>query len=114
MDIAEDPLGGVPGGGSPSISVAIEGSTTCAPGAGGVADAAVGVCAANTTSGVVAEALFVIICAAPLRTAVGNEVAIASGDVTTLEEPVVAGPAARVAAGRTGFIDTGAFRPGVL
>ena len=117
MDIAEDPLGGVPGGGSPSISVAIEGSA-CTTGAGEVADAAVdtagNACAADTTSGVVADALFDIVSAAPLRTAGGNEVAIVSGEVTTLDEPVVADTAARESAGDTGFIDTGACRPGVL
>ncbi len=106
-----DPLGGVPGGAGPCISVAI-GGNVCATGAGGVADAAVGTCVADTTSGVVADALFVIACAAPLRTAEGNEVA--SGDTTTLEGPGVAGAAARESAGDTGFIDTGTCRPGVL
>ncbi len=60
----DDPAGGIPGGASPCISVAIEGST-CAPGTGGVADATVDTAvddrAAEATSGVVAEALFVIV-----------------------------------------------------
>ena len=64
LDAAEGAVGGVPGGASPCISVAIEGST-CAPGTGGVADAtvdtAVDDCAAEATSGVVAETLFVIV-----------------------------------------------------
>ncbi len=57
------PAGGVPGGASPRISAQIEGSA-CEPGTGGVADATVDTtfddCAAEATSGVVAEALFVI------------------------------------------------------
>ena len=59
FDLYEDPVGGAPGGGCPGSSVAIEGNT-CTPGTGGVADATVDT-AADATSGVVAEALFVIV-----------------------------------------------------
>ena len=64
FDLYEVPVGGAPGGECPGSSVAIEGST-CTPGTGGVADATVDTAAdaraADATSGVVAEALFVIV-----------------------------------------------------
>ncbi len=59
----EDPVGGAPGGACPGSTVSIEGST-CAPGTGettaAVVDTEVDARAADATSGVVAEALFVI------------------------------------------------------